>query len=476
MNMIEAIEDENLFSPFLGNDLESWEVWMAALCTLYGLPVPKWYWNLVRECTGRKLELLPHAGFNRALFLVGRRSGKSRIAALIGAFEAAFAGHDSKLAKGERGVVPICAPTKWQAKIVKNYVRAVFEGPILQNEVSAETKEGFELTNGISIEILAGDWRTIRGPTLIAAVVDEAAFFGYDTESKVRSDTELIRAMRPGLATVGGKLICISSPYARKGWCFDQHRMHFDNDTAKVLVWNCPSRTMNPTLPQSVVDEALEEDRQAAISEYMGEFRDDVSEYLPRSVIEAVVVPGRKELFPRGSIQYHAFVDLSGGRVEDAAVAVAHKEGRKVVVDLAKRYKAPFNPHEVVASIAGELRRYRVQRVAGDNYAADFVAQAFGSHGFRYKRSEKPKAGLYAEFLPRVCSGDIELLNDEVLVNQLAALERRTRSGGKDIIDHPKGGKDDLANAVAGVADVAFQRRIVVGALRKRPDLIMENV
>jgi hypothetical protein len=95
------------------------------------------------------------------LFLTGRRSGKSRIAAVIGAYEAALAGHETKLAKGERGVVPICAPTKAQGRIVKDYLRAIFQTPLLANEVVAETREGFELNNGTRIEILAGDWRPL---------------------------------------------------------------------------------------------------------------------------------------------------------------------------------------------------------------------------------------------------------------------------------------------------------------------------
>src|SRR5205085_7711562 len=51
------------------------------------------------------------------------------------------------------------------------------------------------------------------------------------------------------------------------------------------------------------------------------------------------------------------------------------------------------------------------------------------------------------ELLPRLCSGEIELPDDRALIDQLAGLERRTRSGGKDVIDHPPGGHDDLANA-----------------------------
>src|SRR5687767_7370927 len=131
MNIIEAIKDPNLFRPFLGDDLTSWRPWMAALRVLYGLPVPEARHRLVSECTAREPDELPETGFDTGLFLTGRRSGKSRIAAVIGAYEAVLAGHERKLARGERGIVAICSPTREQSQIVKDYLRGVFEAPML---------------------------------------------------------------------------------------------------------------------------------------------------------------------------------------------------------------------------------------------------------------------------------------------------------------------------------------------------------
>jgi hypothetical protein len=384
---------------------------------------------------------------------------------LIGAYEAVLAGHEVKLAKGEQGLVAVCSPTREQSQIVKSYLRAAFDTSLLRNEVVRETREGFELRNGNRIEILAGDWRTVRGFTLIAAIIDEAAFFGYDAESKVKSDTELIRAVKPALATTGGKLIAISSPYAKKGWCYANYQKHFGNDASRTLVWNCPSRTMNETLPQSVVDEAYEEDRASAMAEYGGQFRDDVGEFLPRAVIERLVIEGRLELLPERGTRYVAFADLSGGRSDDAALAIAHAQGRTVVVDLLRRYKPPHNPQQVVHCMVAEAKRYGVRKVEGDNYAAEWVAGAFANAGMRYVRCELPKSQLYLELLPRLCSGEIELPDEPTMVSQLASLERRTRSGGRDTIDHPPGGHDDLANVIAGVAVAAVARRPRAGVL-----------
>ena len=208
MNIIEAIRDPNIFEPFLRyrDGLETWRPWMVALRVVYGLPiVARSSRKLIRECTGRDPGKLPSNGFDTALFLTGRRSGKSRIAAVVGAFEAVLAGRHTRLAKGEIGLVAVISPTRFQSRIVRTYLRAIFDTPLLTNEVTRETGDGFTLDNGVEIQIMTGDWRSVRGFSLLAAIVDEAAFFGFDAESKVRSDTELIRAIRPSLATTNCK-------------------------------------------------------------------------------------------------------------------------------------------------------------------------------------------------------------------------------------------------------------------------------
>ena len=49
---------------------------------------------------------------------------------------------------------------------------------------------------------------------------------------------------------------------------------------------------------------------------------------------------------------------------------------------------------------------------------------------------------------------------------QFLALERRTTRGGRDSIDHPPGGHDDIANAVAGACLAAIEHAGAVPAHR----------
>jgi hypothetical protein len=68
-----------------------------------------------------------------------------------------------------------------------------------------------------------------------------------------------------------------------------------------------------------------------------------------------------------------------------------------------------------------------------------------------YEVSERSKSEIYVDLLPLLNSRRIELLDHPKLTGQLCALERRTvRGSGRDVIDHPPGGHDDLVNSAAG--------------------------
>ena len=120
---------------------------------------------------------------------------------------------------------------------------------------------------------------------------------------------------------------------------------------------------------------------------------------------------------------------------------------------------------------AAVLRLYGVARVVGDRYAGEWVREPFRRHGIAYDLSEAPRSDIYRDTLPLLNSGKVELLDDPRLVAELVALERRTTRSGKDSIDHPPGGHDDVANAVAGallLTVTAVGRRMV----RFAPDAV----
>jgi hypothetical protein len=101
-----------------------------------------------------------------------------------------------------------------------------------------------------------------------------------------------------------------------------------------------------------------------------------------------------------------------------------------------------------------------VRKTHGDRYAAAWCSQAFEKRKVEYKNSELPRSGLYLNLLPHLNGKTIRLLDSPRAVNQIASLERRTSRGGKDTVDYPPSGHDDIANAIAGLAYVAINRYV----------------
>ena len=131
----------------------------------------------------------------------------------------------------------------------------------------------------------------------------------------------------------------------------------------------------------------------------------------------------------------------------------------QLISQLIAEGRIALDPESAVDQFAATLRSYGVNSVTGDRYAAQWSAQSFEKRKIRYVPSELPKSGLYGELLPRLMAKKIRLVDDARLVNQIASLERRTARGGKDSIDHPPSGHDDVANVVAGLAAITARSR-----------------
>jgi hypothetical protein len=348
----------------------------------------------------------------------------------------------------------IVAADRKQARVVLRFVRGLLSVPVLMRRIVNDTADSLELEGDVVLEVITAS-HAVRGYSIAAALVDELAFFPADDAST--SGQEIVAAIRPAMATIpNALLICASSPYARRGALWDAYKRHWGVDDPLVLVWRAPTLTMNPSVPQRVIDDAYEADPASAAAEYGAEFRTDVETFVAREAVEACVALGVRERPPLPDCDYQAFVDPSGGSADSMTLAIGHREGDVVVivVDAIRERKPPFSPDDVCAEFAGLLKSYRVTKVTGDRYAGEWPRERLASHGIGYEPAEKPKSDLYRDMLPLLNSRRIDLLDVPKLTAQLCGLERRTSRAGKDSIDHAPNGHDDLINAVAGCASV----------------------
>ena len=268
----------------------------------------------------------------------------------------------------------------------------------------------------------------------------------------------------------GAILVVITTAYRRAGLAYTKWQKHFGKDDDDILVIYGPSTSFNPSLPQHVIDAALDADPEAASAEWLSVWRNDLSDFLDRELIAAATDHGVVVRPPHPAVSYTAFADPSGGRGDSFTLGITHSEGNAVILDCLYERRSPFDPSVVVSEIAQCLREYSVTSVTGDRYAAGWTVEGFGKEGIAYQPSERDRSQIYLDALPLFTAGRARLLDNSRLTHQLASLERRTSRSGKDRVDHPPGGADDLANAAAGALVLAASA--AAPALWRHADLL----
>lgn len=435
------------------------------LKALYGLPLTGEEPTLWRECTGR--ETYPCQPFGEATVIAGARAGKdSRIAAPVVCYEAVFGGHERHLARGERGVLILVAQDLRATRVAFGYVKDYLTGsPLLRSLVAEVLTLEITLANGLAIACFPCTLRSLRGWSIPAGVMDEPAF--YRLEGQADSDGEIQASIRRGMVSFPApRLLKITTPYMKSGVVWDDFRKGWGADNGDLLIWRASSLLMNPSLKPERLERERRLDPDRYAREYEGEFAEDLEAFLPSAWVDDAVVRGRYELPPRLGVNYLAAVDPSGGGADAFTLAIVHVEARggerKVLQDVmrgwSRRGSQGLDLGGAVREIAETLRRYQCSVVVGDRYAGEWVRQAFREAKVTYRESEQTKAEAYLEIEPLLAQGRIELLDHSPLVRELKMLERRPRAGGKTLVDHPHGGHDDHANALALAAALAMKK------------------
>ncbi|MEO8677424.1 MAG: hypothetical protein ABI665_00165 [Vicinamibacterales bacterium] len=459
MNVIQALRDPRLLGALpVFRDLATWGAWLTFVRTVHGLPLDADDLERFKLHTGRQ-EPRP-GGYPEAVAIVGVQSGKTRIAgALVDV--AALAGeagtHALLLGQDHRGAM----------RVLLRYAREPFETiDTFRAEVVRSTVDTLELRNGVSLSAYPCRPAAVRGLRACIVVIDELAFFTATDGRPV--DTEMLRVARGRVATTGGKLIILSSPYAQTGALYELHRKHFGRDDSDVLIWQASASAMNPTLPADYLTRMAQDDPEAYRSEVLGEFRTGVSTLFDPDALAACVADGVRERRPASGMRYKSFADAASGSGKDAfTTGIAHRDGERIVLDAVRAWAPPFNPSNAIAEAASLLKTYGLFETTGDRYAPGFVSEGFRANGINYRPSERDRSTIYLDLLPHVNAGAVVLLDDAVLLREFRGLERRRGTSGRDRVDHRSGAHDDRANAAAGALVLAALERLAGPAMRE---------
>lgn len=158
----------------------------------------------------------------RVLMNCSRQTGKSQTTALL-ALHTALA--------QDGALVLLLSPSLRQSAELFRKVAAAYGALGATIPPRAESALRLELGNGSRVISLPAKDATIRGYSAVALlVIDEAA----------RVPNELYASVRPMLATSGGRLVALSTPYGTRGWWYDAWRSADAWERYEVPATACP--------------------------------------------------------------------------------------------------------------------------------------------------------------------------------------------------------------------------------------------
>ena len=182
-----ALADPQLLGAAMGN-LRPWGTWRVVLKAAFGLPLtPAEVGTFGNVAGGRPA---PAARVRELWCVIGRRSGKSRVAALVATYIATCVDHRQRLVPGETGSVLVLAASKSQASVVFGYVKGFLESsPILSRLIEEITADEVRLAGGVVIGVHSNNSKTVRGRTLLGCVFDETGHWRDETSSQPDIET-----------------------------------------------------------------------------------------------------------------------------------------------------------------------------------------------------------------------------------------------------------------------------------------------
>jgi hypothetical protein len=415
------------------------------------------------------LNSLFEENINHAIWVLGRRSGKTFMAA-IAAVYMCFAQDEyfiKRVRKGEKWYIVTVANDLGQSKIALDNIRQLILNSPFAQEITRETSLEIEISNNCVFQAIPASARASRGKAVVAILQDELAF---SIEGDANRGAEaMYTALAPSIAQFGkyGKIIELSSPYLNSGIFYDHFRQAQSGEFPGMQALQVPTWEINVHLPFGCdfLENARKKDEETFFVEFGAQFRKNNSTLVAPEIIDAAVNKNRRTSIPQRDLMgtYVLALDPArGGEGRDAYVAcIVHYEGERLVVDQFHEFEANFeiagkkevNIAEVEYWITEQHRMYNFESIILDQYNSASTIQSlsgsFPISELTWSVSTKMKAfGKLKELLN---SGLIELPNHKEAIKQLKNLGVIYRASGQWTVT---GGKesavDDYCFCLAG--------------------------
>ena len=406
---------------------------------------------------------------NHAIWAMGRRSGKTFMAAVAATYmcfvQADF--FQRKVRKGEKWYIITVANDLGQSKIALENIRQLIINSPFEQEVTRETAFEIEISNGCVFQAIPASVRASRGKAVVAIIQDELAF---SIEGDANRGAEaMYNALSPSIAQFGrhGKIIELSSPWLTDGLFYEHFKQAESNEFPGMQALQIPTWEINVNLPWGCdfLENARKKDEESFWVEFGAQFAKSQSALLASEIIDAAVNKERGIMVPLREYMgtYILALDPARGGVgrDDYTACIVHYEGERLIVDKFHAFEPDFeiagkkevNIAKVEDWIKEHHRIYEFQSIVLDQFNSSATIQSLAKDfpicELAWSVSTKMKA--FSKMKELFNAGLIEMYPHKKAVLQLKNLSVIYRQSGQWAVTGGKEtGVDDYAFALAG--------------------------
>lgn len=430
--------------------------WSTFYAAVEGLPLDDEGIEIFRACSG--LDRYEPRVFNEVTAICGRRSEKTASGLKYLLWKALTTREWFKQHRGTLRIPIICQDLR-VSKDVKRAAEALLLGsPLLKNEIEEIFTSEIQLRNGISLTCYPATWRSTRGLTCPAALLDELAFVTIEGAS----DVELVRQVRPTMIRFGEtrRLIKLTTPWVKGGLVYDEfsHR----DERPDLLVWQASTAFMTTRVSAELLEKERAADPTYFAREYGAEFTDDTEASLPGADIDFAIRKGVREVPFSEPLkgQYFAAIDASSLTGRDRFVfGIAHRAvrgnaGAGPSVDLFRGWTRS-SVSEVCDEVAALAKSYGIRTITADQHGYHFLRELMKQRGIELEQlafTVRSKPEIFIDLKVALAQGRVQLLDHAESVRELRVLESRRTSGGHFSVAAPRSLHDDFACLLALLA------------------------
>jgi len=398
---------------------------------------------------------------------LGRRSGKTTMAALVGLWCCLLRPELlGSLRPGERGYTVGIATNHRQARLLVQAALSIVErSPLLQPLVEGVTEDELHFANGTTFAAFPCGSRGARGWAIFCVLFDELAHF-VDSEGSNVAAEAVWRALLPATAQFDdeARVLASSTPWGSDGLFSETYSKASSGELEHAAAHHAATASVNPTISPDFLAAEERRDPESYKSEYLAQFVGSGGAFFDaENVAAAVTLPG--ELRPEDATEWVAGLDpaFSGDPFGLVMVGRDPRDRRRLVAGLVRSWLPQVRKavsleegrdveDAVLAEVASVIQLFRARAVT-DQYKSAGVAERLRRYGIQVRvesMTARTKDSAFGFLRGRINEGSIELYEHPELLREMRAIRTRYAAGRSSVVLPRIGGSHcDLAQSLA---------------------------